>query len=349
MEEILKLASARAHYMDVKNEIDADLLKLAFKSGLMAVTLPKNLGGLGKGYVDLCEIVRLFGRVNSGFALTLTAHHMVVNCIKEFGTDKWMEKIAKYVGAFAITEPHAGSDISSVRLKAEEKNGFYVLNGVKTFITNGLFADLFVVLAKVEDKPTAFVVERDENVIAKKINLNGFRGCGLASIEFRCVEVPKENVLLGIGKGLRVMLSTLAKSRVVFSALGLGIAERCFELAVKRAKRRKAFGKSISDFQGIRWMIAEVKAEIEALKEYIFKTAKDVDEGKDVTLESAICKLLTAKVAKKSADLAVEIYGARGLIKHSAVERAYRDVKSLDIGEGMTEIMKEIIARAINL
>ncbi len=344
MEEILKLASAKAYEMDLRDEIDPELLKLAFEKGLMSVTIPKKLGGMGEGYPKLCEIVEELAKVNSGLALTVAAHHMAVNCIKTFGNEDWLKELTKSAGAFAVTEPHAGSDVASIKLKAERKGDVFVLNGNKTLITNALFADVFIVLAKVEDKPTAFIVERCDGMEFRKLELMGMRGSGIASIRFKDAEVPAENVLLEVGKGLKVILATLSKSRVVFSALGLGIAERCLELAVKFAKERKAFGKSIAEFQGIRWMLAEVSAEIEAVRSLIYRTA-ELAEKEDITKLSAMCKLLTAKIAKKSADLAVEIYGGHGLIKGSAVERAYRDAKALDIGEGTSEIMKEIIAR----
>jgi len=346
MEEILKLASAKAYDMDARDEMDSELLRLAFEKGLMSVTIPKEFGGLGEGYVKLCEVVEELGKVNSGFALSVAAHHMAVNCIRMFGNEEWLKMLTEKVGAFAVTEPHAGSDVAAIRLKAERKGDVFVLNGNKTLITNALFADVFVVLAKVEDKPTAFIVERCDGMEFRKLELCGMRGSGIASIRFRNVEVPAENVLLEVGKGLKVILATLAKSRVVFSALGLGIAERCLELAVKYAKERKAFGRSIAEFQGIQWMLAEVSAEIEAVKRLIYYTA-ELAENEDVTKLSAMCKLLIAKIAKRSADVAVEIFGGHGLIKGSPVERAYRDVKALDIGEGTSEIMKTIIARYI--
>ncbi len=341
MEELLRLASVKAYEMDSKDEMDSELLSLAFEKGVMAVTIPEDLGGMGKDLLKLCEVVEVLAKVNSGFALSVTAHHMVVNCVKDFGNEDWLRALTKSVGAFAVTEPHSGSDVSSVRLKAESRGNVFILNGKKTMITNAMFADYFVVLARVEDKPTAFFVEKCDGIRTSKIELMGMRGSGIATVRFEDVEVPKENVLLDVGKGLRVILSTLSKSRVVFSALGLGIAERCLELAVKFAKEREAFGKSIIEFQGIRWMLSEVFAEIEALRSLIYRTATE----EDVAMLSAMCKLLSAKTAKKAADLAVEIYGGYGMIRGSAVERAYRDAKALDIGEGTTEIMKEIIAR----
>lgn len=344
MNDVLKLASAKAYEMDAKDEMDPELLKLAFERGLMSVTVSKDLGGLGEGYVKLCEVVEELAKVNSGFSLSVAAHHMAVNCVKMFGNEDWLKKLTKHVGAFAVTEPHAGSDIAAIRLKAEKRGNSFILNGNKTFITNALFADIFVVLAKVEDKPTAFIVERCDDMEFRKLELCGMRGSGIASVRFKGVEVPADNVLLEVGKGLKVILATLSKSRVVFSALGLGIAERCLELAVRYAKERKAFGKSVAEFQGIQWMLAEVLAEIEAVKRLIYYTA-ELAEKDDVTKLSAMCKLLIAKVAKKSADVAVEIYGGHGLIRGSPVERAYRDVKALDIGEGTSEIMKTIIAR----
>ena len=343
MEDVIKLASAKAYKMDLRDEMDSELLKLAFEREIMAVTIPKKSGGMGEGYPKLCEIVEELAKVNSGFALTVAAHHMAVNCIRMFGNEDWLKELTKKVGAFAVTEPHAGSDVASIKLKAEKKGDTFVLNGNKTLITNATFADIFVVLAKVEEKPTAFIVERCDDIEFRKLELMGMRGSGIASIKFRDVEVPAENVLFEVGKGLKVILATLSKSRVVFSALGLGIAERCLELAVKYAKERKAFGKNIAEFQGIQWMLAEISAEIEALKHLIYHTA-ELAEREDVTKLSAMCKLLTARIAKRAADIAVEIYGGHGLIRGSPVERAYRDVKALDIGEGTSEIMKMIIA-----
>ncbi len=343
MNDVLELASAKAYEMDLRDEMDPELLSLAFERGIMAVTVPEDLGGMGGSLFKLCEVVEELAKVNSGFALSVSAHHMVLNCVKDFGNEDWLRTLTKSVGAFAVTEPHSGSDVSSVRLKAEIEGDVFILNGKKTLITNAMFADYFIVLARVEDKPTAFFVERSDGIKTKKIELMGMRGSGIASVKFENVEVPKENVLLDVGKGLRVILSTLSKSRIVFSALGLGIAERCFELAVKFAKERKAFGKNVIEFQGIRWMLSEVLSEIEALRSLIYRTATE----EDVTMLSAMCKFLSARTAKKAADLAVEIYGGHGLIRGSAVERAYRDAKALDIGEGTTEIMKEIIARFI--
>ncbi len=344
MEDVIKLASAKAYEMDLRDEMDPELLKLTFERKIMAITIPKEFGGMGESYVKLCEIVENIAKVNSGLALTITAHHMVINCLRMFRHEDALEELTRKVGAFAVTEPQAGSDVSAVRLKAERKGNAFVLNGTKTLITNALFADIFVVLAKVDEKPTALLVERSDGMEFRKLELMGMRGSGVASIKFDNVEVPAENVLLEVGKGLKVILATLSKSRVVFSALGLGIAERCLELALRYAKCRKVFGKIVSDFQGIRWMLAELSAEIEAVRSLIYRTA-ELAEREDVTKLSAMCKLLTAKMAKKSADLAVEIYGGRGFVKGSAVERAYRDVKALDIGEGTSEIMKEIIAR----
>ncbi len=344
MDDVIGLASAKAYEMDLRDEMDPELLKLAFERKVMAVTIPKEFGGMGEGYAKLCEVVEGLARVNSGFALTVAAHHMAANCLRMFGSEEWLKELTKRVGAFAVTEPHSGSDVASVRLKAERRGDVFILNGNKTLITNAMFADVFVVLARVEDKPTAFVVERCKGMEFRKLELMGMRGSGIASIKFKNVEVPAENVLLEVGKGLKVILSTLSKSRVVFSALGLGIAERCLELALRYAKEREAFGRRVSEFQGIRWMLAEVYAEIESLRNLIYSTA-GMAEREDVTKLSAICKLLSARIAKRVADVAVEIYGGHGLVRGSAVERAYRDVKALDIGEGTSEIMKEIIWR----
>jgi len=342
MAKLAELAGKRAVKMDEEDRMDTELIRTAFNYGLMGITIPEKYGGLGKGFNELCMLAEELGKTNAGFAVSVAAHHMAANAINLDGSDelkeRWLKKLCKKLAAFATTESRTGSDLRSIELKAKEEGDCYVLNGNKTLITNAELAEVFVVLAKAEDFKL-FVIERKDGIEVRKLNAGGMRGSGLVSIRFNDVEVPKED---SISNGLKAVMNTLNASRPVFSAIGLGIAERCLELAIKYSKERKAFGKRISEFQGIQWMLAEVAAEIEALRLLVNNAVE-----KRNAINSAICKLFAARTAKKAADTAVEIFGGHGTLRGSAVERAYRDAKMLDIGEGTSEIMKLIIAREL--
>lgn len=351
VKSVAEIAAKKAVEMDALNEMDQELLELVSKRGLLGVTIPEEYRGMGKGYAELVTLAEELGRVNAGLAISVAAHHMVANAIMHYGSEdqkkKWLGRLTSEVGVFALTEPTAGSDVASIRLKAEKDGDKFILNGRKTLITNATFGDVFLVIARTGEGSkglTAFIVERNDGMEIRKLEASGMRGSGLAAINFKDVEVPAESVLGGEGNGLKVALGVLSTSRIVFAAIGLGIAERCLELALKYAIERKAFGQRIADFQGIQWMLAEVATEVEAARRLIYHGA-EVAGSADATVIGAMCKLYAAKVAKKAADVAVEIFGGHGLIKGSAVERAYRDAKILDIGEGTSEIMKVIIGR----
>ena len=350
IKELASDVSKKASKIDAENEMDFDLLNLAFKKKLMGVNADEEYGGLGKGYVELCILAEELGKASGGFAHSVVVHHMAVDALRMFGNEEQKENFlkrltTKEVGTLAITEPKGGSDVAALELKAEKKGDNFILNGRKTLITNAVFGGIFITLAKTENGITAFIVEKGGLEI-NKLEPSGVRGSGLASIGFKDVEVPKENILGKEGKGMKVALATLAPNRIPFAAMGLGFAERCLELAVKYAKTREAFGRKIIEFQGLQFMLADVTAEIEAAKRLIYYSA-EVADNEDATVLGAKCKLFIAKVAKKAADVAVEVYGGHGILRNSPVDRAYRDAKILDIAEGTSEIMKFVIARQL--
>ncbi|HDD36112.1 MAG TPA: acyl-CoA dehydrogenase [Archaeoglobus veneficus] len=350
IEELANEVSKKATKIDEENEMDLELLNLAFQKKLMGVNVPEAYNGLGKGYVELCMLAEELGKVSGGFAHSVVVHHMAVDALKMFGNEEQKENFlkrltTKEVGTLAITEPKGGSDVAALELKAKKEGNTFILNGRKTLITNAVFGGIFITLAKTENGITAFIVEK-EGLEIKKLNPSGMRGSGLASVSFKDVEVPKENILGNEGKGMKVALATLSPNRIPFAAMGLGFAERCLELAVKYAKQREAFGKKIFDFQGLQFMLADVATDIEAAKRLIYYSADVANKG-DATVLGAKCKLFIAKVAKKAADVAVEVYGGHGILKGNPVDRAYRDAKILDIAEGTSEIMKFIIARQL--
>ncbi len=357
--KVLPLISKKSTAIDKNNEMYPEILQALFDHGLMSILAPKEFGGF-ESYYLASLVAESLAKVNAGVAHSVVVHNATMDALRLFGTkeqkEKWIPKLKKSAGTLAMTEPGGGSDVAAIKMEAKKEGDVYILNGRKTLITNAEFGNVFIVIARAEEGLTAFLTEKD-SIVVTKLNASGMRGSGLSSVGFSNVEVAEEDILGGLGKGLKVALGTLAPNRIPFSAMGIGIANRCLEAAIKYAKERSAFGKKVADFQGIQWMLADIVAEIEAVKSLVYTSAKvadgneeaklDVTASIDVTTLGAICKLKAAEVAKKAADIAVEIYGGHGVITGSPVERAYRDAKLLDIAEGTSEIMKVIISRKI--
>ncbi|MBO8183009.1 MAG: acyl-CoA dehydrogenase family protein [Archaeoglobus sp.] len=352
LSRVLPLISKKSSAIDKNNEMYSDVLQALFDNKLMSILAPKEYGGF-ESYYLACLVAESVAKINAGVAHSVVVHNATVDALRLFGTaeqkEKWLPKLKKKAGTLAMTEPSGGSDVSALKMEARKEGDVYILNGRKTLITNASFGGVFIVIAKTEEGLTAFITEKD-GVVVTKLNQSGMRGSGLSSVGFSNVEVAKEDILGGLGKGLKVALGTLSPNRIPFAAMGLGIAETCLESAIKYAKGRTAFGKKVADFQGIQWMIAELATEIETLRSFIYNSA-EIADGKesslDVTTLGAMCKLKAAEIAKKAAEMAVEIYGGHGVIVGSPVERAYRDAKLLDIAEGTSEIMKVLISRTI--
>jgi|Deesub1362A_J573_1020465.scaffolds.fasta_scaffold00028_42 isovaleryl-CoA dehydrogenase len=355
IKDVAKFVAAKAGEIDKNNEMDRSIIKKLFDKMLMGTLTPEQYGGLGKGYVEASMLAEELGKVSGGIAHSVVVHNMVVDAFRRFGNDeqkrKYLKKLtSEHLGAIAITEPTGGSDVASaIKLKAERRGDSYVLNGVKTLITNSTLAEIFIVVGRTGESAkglTAFIVERSDGIEIVKLNPSGMRGSGLGTVRFRDVEVPVQNILVGEGKGMRVALGTLAPNRVPFAAMGLGIAENCLEMAINRAKKREAFGQRIADFQAIQFMLAELATDIESTRSLIYRAA-EIANTDDVTVLAAMCKLKSAEVAKKAADLVVEIHGGYGIIAGTPADRAYRDAKIIDIAEGTSEMMKLIISRSI--
>ena len=355
MEEILKnlkgIISEKAREIDRNNDM-GDVLETIKESGILSLMVPEEYGGMGKGYFEACVVGEELAKASAAVSHSVVVHSIAVDALRLFGYDdqkrEFMPRMLNSFATIAITEGRGGSDVGgAVSLGAEKSGDVYILNGTKTLITNGMFADTFIVIGRTGEGSkglTAFLVEKKDGISATKIDLSGMRGSGLASVRFENVEVPESNILVGEGKGMRVALGTLAPNRIPFAAMGLGIAERCLELAVERAKTRKAFGGTLSDLQAVQFMLADVAVDIEALRRTVYSIARNIE---DSGYEGAVVKILSARVAKKAADVAVEIFGGHGLNMSSDVERAYRDAKVLDIAEGATEVMKLLIARKL--
>ena len=326
-----------------------------------APVFPTEYGGAGMGYVEYVIAIEELSRVDGSVGIIVAAHtSLCSNHIFVAGTDeqkkKYVRKLAtgEHIGAWGLTEPSSGSDAGSARMTAVRKGNNWVLNGTKTFCTNGHYADVLVVIA-VTDRAahthglSAFIVEKDAKGFrpGKKENKLGLRASDTAELIFEDCVIPAEN-LLGIeGAGFVDAMRVLDGGRISIAALSLGMAEGAYEAALKYSKQRKQFGKAISEFQAIQWKLADMATEIEAAKLLTFRAASMKDAGSKSTLESSMAKLYASEVAVRCANEGVQIHGGYGFIKDYPAEKFYRDVKLCTIGEGTSEVQRLVIARQL--
>jgi hypothetical protein len=346
---------------DEASEFPLAAIKELGKLGLLGTIFPAELGGAGMGYVEYATAIEELSRVDGSVGIIVAAHtSLCTNHIFMAGNDaqkkRFVPKLAagEFIGAWALTEPGSGSDAASAICTAVRKGERWVINGTKTFCTNGHYADVLVVIA-VTNRDTgthglsAFVVEKGTKGFrpGKKENKLGLRASDTAELIFEDCEVPSGNLLGKEGEGFVDALRVLDGGRISIAALGLGMAQGAFDAALKYAKERKQFGKPISDFQAIQWKLADMAVEIEAARSLIWRAATMKDAGKNTTLASSMAKLYAAEVAVRCANECVQIHGGYGFIKDYPAEKFYRDVKLCTIGEGTSEIQRMVIAREI--
>ena len=331
------------------------------KLGLMGVVFPAELGGAGMGYVEYATAIEELSRVDGSVGIIVAAHtSLCSNHIFLAGNDtqkkKYIPKLAssEFIGAWGLTEPSSGSDAGSARMTAVRRSGNWVLNGTKTFITNGHYADVIVAIA-VTDRAahthglSAFVVEKGTKGFrpGKKEDKLGLRASDTAELIFEDCLIPTENLLGTEGQGFVDAMRVLDGGRISIAALSLGMAEGAYDAALNYSKERRQFGKSISDFQAIQWKLADMATEIEAAKLLTLRAAAMKDAGLKTTLESSMAKLFASEVAVRCANEGVQIHGGYGFIKDYPAEKFYRDVKLCTIGEGTSEIQRLVIARQL--
>jgi alkylation response protein AidB-like acyl-CoA dehydrogenase len=346
---------------DEASEFPLATIKELGKLGLLGIVFPPEYGGAGMGYVEYVTAVAELSRVDGSVGIIVAAHtSLCSNHIYVAGNEaqkkKYVSKLAtgEYIGAWGLTEPSAGSDAGSARMTATRTKGGWVLNGTKTFITNGHYADVVVALA-VTDRTarthglSAFVVEKGTKGFrpGKKENKLGLRASDTAELIFEDCFVPAGNIVGGEGHGFQDAMRILDGGRISIAALSLGMAEGAYGAALKYSKERKQFGKAISEFQAIQWKLADMATEIEAAKLLTLRAASMKDAGMKTTLESAMAKLYASEVAVKCANEGVQIHGGYGFIKDYPAEKFYRDVKLCTIGEGTSEIQRLVIARQL--
>jgi len=338
-----------------------EIVKELGRLGLMGIVFPTELGGAGMGYVEYAMAIEELSRVDGSVGIIVAAHtSLCSNHIFIAGDEaqkqKYIPKLAtgEYIGAWGLTEPNSGSDAGGARCSAVRKGNHWVLNGTKTFITNGTYADVYVVVA-VTDKTngthglSAFVVEKGTKGFrpGKKENKLGLRASDTSELIFEDCEIPEDHLLGKEGDGFIDAMRILDGGRISIAALGLGMAQGAYESALKYSKQRKQFGKAISEFQAIQWKLADMATEIDAARLLTQRAAWLKDNHMKTTLESSMAKLYTSEVAVRAANEAVQIHGGYGFIKDYPAEKFYRDVKLCTIGEGTSEIQRMVIARQI--
>jgi alkylation response protein AidB-like acyl-CoA dehydrogenase len=348
---------------DECGEFPTEVIKELGKMGVLGIIFPSEYGGAGLGYVEYVIAVEELSRVDGSVGIIVAAHNSLCsNHIFLAGNEeqrrKYIPKLAsgEFLGAWGLTEPGSGSDAGGARMTAvhKGKNGGWVLNGTKTFITNGGHADVAVVIA-VTDRAahthglSAFVVEKGMKGFrpGKKENKLGLRASDTSELIFEDCWIPEEALLGKEGDGFIDAMRILDGGRISIAALGLGMAQGAYEAALKYSKQREQFGKAISEFQAIQWKLADMATEIDAARLLTMRAASMKDAGLKTTLESSMAKLYAGEVAVKCANEGVQIHGGYGFIKDYPAEKFYRDVKLCTIGEGTSEIQRLVIARQI--
>ena len=349
----------RAQELDETMEFPRDAIQKMAQLGFMGISIPKEYGGAGLDTISYTLIIEELAKACASTAIIVAVHNSVCAYpIHLLGTEKQKQNYliplaqGKKLGAFALTEPNAGSDPASMETTAELKGKHYILNGTKIFITSGSSADIVIVMASTDRAKrsrgiTSFIVEKGTKgfYVGTKENKLGIRGSDTCELIFENCAVPAENVLGTPGDGLVSALTTLDTGRIGVGAQALGVAQGAMEESIKYSMDRKQFGRPIADFQAIQWMIADMATEIAAARFLVQRAAWLKDQGKPFTLESSMAKLYASEVAMRAATKAIQIHGGYGCMKDYKVERYFRDAKVIEIYEGTSEIQRLIIAR----
>jgi len=343
---------------DEAQEFPMDVYRKMAELGFLGVVTPSELGGAGMTALEFVVIMEEIARVDPSVALTFAAHSgLCLEHILQFANDEQKKKYVPdlatgaKIGSWCLTEPGSGSDASGMLTSARLEGDSYILNGAKTFITNGSYASTFVVTAKTDTSKgnkgiSAFIVEKGMGVtVGKKENKLGFRASDTVQLIFDNVKIPKSNLLGKEEQGFKQALSVLDSGRIGIAALSVGLAQGAMEAAIKYSKERKAFGATLSEFQGIQFKIADMATEIEAARLLTYKAATAKSKGEPINLAAAQAKFFASEVAQRVATEAVQIHGGYGFIKEFPVEKFYRDVKLLTIGEGTSEVQRMVIAK----
>ncbi len=347
--------------IDQKNAFPSELWQEMGELGLLGVTVDEAYGGAGMSYLAHTVAVEEIARASASVSLSYGAHsNLCVNQIKLNGTDAQKQKYlprlisGQHVGALAMSEAGAGSDVVSMSLRAEKRNDHYRLNGNKYWITNGPDADTLVVYAKTDPEAgakgiTAFLIEKEMVGFSTSPHFDklGMRGSNTAELVFEDVEVPFDNVLGEEGKGVRVLMSGLDYERVVLAGIGLGIMAACLDEVMPYLATRKQFGQPIGNFQLMQGKIADMYTAMNSARAYVYEVARACDAGTVTRQDAAACCLYASEEAMKQAHQAVQAMGGAGFMNDAPVARLFRDAKLMEIGAGTSEIRRMLVGREL--
>lgn len=344
--------------MDHDAKMAPALIEKLFSMGLMGIETPEKFGGAASSFTMACLAVEEIGRVDGSVSVLVDVQNtLVTNAMLKWATDKQKDKYMpllaqKWVGAYALSESGSGSDAFALKLRAEDKGDHFLLNGHKLWITNGAEASLFLVFANLDPAKgykgiTGFIVERDFSgfKVGKKEDKLGIRASSTCELIFANCKVPKDNVLGEIGKGYKIAIETLNEGRIGIGAQMLGIAQGAYEATLKYVKGREQFGKSISQFQGVQFQLAEMRAQLEAIRLLVYNAARLKDAGQNFVEQAAIAKLYASRAAEKVCSMGVDLFGGNGFTKEYPIEKYFRDAKIGQIYEGTTNMQLQTIAK----
>ncbi len=356
-----RVLKPRAAEFDRTGSVPREVLSQMAELGFMGMLVPEDYGGSGLDNFCLALVQMEINRACASTGVTMSVHNsLFASPIIRFGSDAQKKAIlpkvskAEWIGAYSLSEPGSGSDSGALRTTAVRKDGHWILNGTKNFVTNGGIADIFIVFARTHPDPalktrgiSAILVERTTKglTIGKHESKLGIRGSTTTELAFQDCAVPAANLVGNENEGFKVAMITLDGGRIGIAAQAVGIAQACLDASIKYARERRQFGKPIGEFQAIQWKLANMATDIEAARYLVLRAARLRDEGKPHVVEASMAKLFAADMVNRHATEAIQIHGGVGYVKEFGVERYFRDAKITEIYEGTSEIQRMVIAR----